>query len=108
MHGSNINYAEHMDLCAQRLARVLFTRIAVALMDQESVDTLDLLDNFEDEILEASSNPSPSRLVEMRDALTVEYRSEFSTDAIMKTLTLIASIPARYANAQQAAAKKVF
>jgi len=106
MNGSNINYAQHMHLCAERLARVLFSRIAVSLMDEESYNTLDLLDSLEDEILESSKNPTPHRLVEMRDALTNRYRTEFGTESKLSTIQLIASIPARFANAEAAQQRK--
>jgi len=101
MNGSSINYTQHMEQAHIALARCAFSKVAVALMDECAMQTLDALDDFEDEILDNGA-PTPSRALEMRDSITSTYRAEMSTSARLSTLGAIAAIPTRLQRAEQA------
>lgn len=107
MNGSNINYSQHMSKAHQRLARCAFSKLAVTLMDEGSVLTLDLCDDLEDEILDFGKVDA-SRALWMRDTLTEQYRAEFTTSARLSTIQIIAAIPGRLAQAQLEATREFY
>ena len=95
--GSGINYSDEQNKSALAICKAAFSKLFVILLDEESVDTLDLLDDIEDEVHDLGpcafgATGAAKAVVQLREA----YRAEFGTSAKLSTLAQISAISTRF------------
>ena len=95
--GSGHDYAAELDKAAIAICKSAFSKLFVILLDENSVETMDLLDDIEDEVHEVGPCAFGAAGAERaRQQLTEAYRAEFGTDAKLSTLAQISGASTRF------------
>jgi len=95
--GSGHDYSAELDRTAIAICKSAFSKLFIELMDEDSVETMDLLDEIEDEIHEAGPCAFGAAGAERaRVRLTQAYRDEFGLSAKLSTLGQISGACTRF------------
>jgi hypothetical protein len=95
--GSGHDYAQEMDKAAISICKSAFSKLFVILLEENSVETLDLLDDIEDQIHEDGPCAFGAAGAERaRHQLTEAYRAEFGTAAKLSTIAQISGAATRF------------
>lgn len=95
--GSGHDYGQEMDKAAISICKAAFSKLFVILLDENSVETMDILDDIEDQVHEVGPCAFGAAGAERaRLQLTEAYRAEFGTDAKLSTLAAISGAATRF------------
>ena len=95
--GSGHDYAAELDKAAIAICKSAFSKLFVALLDEDSVETMAALDDIEDQIHEQGPCAFGAAGAERaRRHLSEVYRAEFGTDAKLSTLAQISGAATRF------------
>lgn len=95
--GSGHDYAAELDKAAIAICKSAFSKLFVILLDEDSVDTMDALDDIEDQIHEDGPCAFGAAGAERaRRHLSEVYRAEFGTAAKTSTLAQISGAATRF------------
>ena len=95
--GSGHDYGREMDKAAINICKSAFSKLFVILLDENSVETMDLLDDIEDQVHEDGPCAFGAAGAERaRLRLSEAYRLEFGTDAKLSTLAQISGAATRF------------
>ena len=86
-----------LDRAAIAICKSAFSKLFIVLLDEDSVSTMSLLDDIEDEVHEVGPCSFGAAGAERaRHQLSEAYRAEFGTDAKLSTLAQISGAATRF------------
>ncbi len=100
MYGSGLNYNKAMNSSAESICKSALSKLFIVLLEEEAHQTIDLLDDIEDEIHDLGPCAFGARgMMEAEVRLRDSYRSEMGTSAKLPTLGHIGRASSRFREA---------
>lgn len=100
MYGSGLNYNQAMNSSAVSICKSALSKLFILLMDEEAHQTMQVLDDIEDDIHDLGPCAFGARgIMEAEVLLRDSYRAEMGTYAKLSTLAQISGSSTRFRRA---------
>ncbi len=100
MYGNGYNYSQAMNSSAVSICKSALSKLFILLMEEEAHQTIDVLDNIEDDIHELGPCAfGAAGMMKAEVLLRESYRAELGTSAKLSTLANISVASTRFRRA---------